>query len=103
MIDWSRGFCAAYHACLVDPETWRDIERIEILSGKINREKTGLRESADIECTDYDHGYDKWIRVWMDVEQDESGADDHRAIFTGLVSTPEQTINGRLIETDLQC
>lgn len=100
-MEWSKGFKASYHACLVNPDTWADAERIEILSGNINRTSTGLRESADIGCIDYDHGSDKWIRIWMDVEQ--AGSKEHIAMFTGLVSAPEKQIDGSIADMTLQC
>ena len=39
-MNWERGFTAAYHACLVDPVTWEDIESFDIMSGNINRTST---------------------------------------------------------------
>ena len=55
-MDWGKGYSATYYLTQVDPVTWRDIARIEITGGSINREKTGLIESADIDCTGYDDG-----------------------------------------------
>ena len=100
-MNWEQGFSTAFHACLVDPVTWEDAERIEILSGSVNRASTGLRQSADIGCIDYAHGSDKWLRIWMDVRQ--NGSTEHIAMFTGLTSAPEKTIDGTLSETTVQC
>ena len=100
-MNWDQGFTAAYHACLVDPVTWADIEPFDIGGGTINRTSTGLRQSADIECIDYSHGTDKWIRLWMDVRQ--NGSADHIALFTGLTSSPEKQIDGALSEMTVQC
>lgn len=100
-MNWSLGYKASYRAYMVDPVTWADRDAVDILSGNINRTSSGLRESADISCIDYSHGSDKWIRIWMDAEQD--GAHEHIAIFTGLTSAPERKINGTISEIDLQC
>ena len=100
-MDWNKGYGASYYMTLVDPVTWRDLERIDIVSGNINRSSSGLRESADIGCIDYEGGSDKWIRVWMDAEQD--GSSEHVALFTGLASTPEKIIDGPVYEMTLQC
>ena len=100
-MNWGKGFTAAYHACIVDPTTWKDAEPFDIMSGSINRTTTGLRQSADVGCIDYSHGSDKWLRIWMDIRQD--GDADHVALFTGLTSSPETQINGDLSETTVQC
>ena len=100
-MNWERGFTAAYHACLVDPLTWEDMEQFDIISGSISRTGTGLRQSADIGCVDYKHGTDKWLRIWMDVRQE--GSAEHIALFTGLTSSPERQIDGTLNEITVQC
>lgn len=100
-MNWERGFTAAYHACLVDPITWEDMEQFDIISGSISRTGTGLRQSADIGCVDYKHGTDKWLRIWMDVRQE--GSAEHIALFTGLTSSPERQIDGTLHEITVQC
>ncbi len=100
-MEWSLGYKASYHACMVDPVTWADRDRLDILSGSISRTNSGLRESADISCIDYPHGSDKWIRIWMDAEQ--NGSHEHIALFTGLTSAPERNIDGITEEMDLQC
>jgi len=100
-MDWTKGFGASYYACMVNPETWQDASRFEITEGSVNRVNTGLRHSADIVSDNYDGGSDKWIRIWMDVEQD--GSYDHIAIFTGLTSTPKESIDGATIDKKIQC
>lgn len=100
-MNWAQGFKTAYHASIVDPVTWADSERFEILEGSINRTDTGLRQSADIKCIDYPYGSDKWVRLWMDVEQD--GGSDHIPLFTGLTSAPERKIDGSYSEMNVEC
>lgn len=91
-MNWDAGYTTQYYGCLVDRTTWKDSKKFEILDGNISRTETNLRESADLTSTDYEFGADQYVRIWMDVSQD--GDYDHVAIFTGLVSTPEERISG---------
>ena len=100
-MNWASGYIASYHACVVDPVTWADADVIELLSGSVSRTNSGLRESADISCVDYEYGSDRWIRIWMDPEQD--GSHEHVALFTGLTSAPEKKIDGTVSEMTIQC
>ena len=60
MIEWSKGIVARYYASIVDPNTWRDIEDIQILSGSITYSNSGIRNSADISCRNFDHENEHW-------------------------------------------
>lgn len=100
-MDWSKGFSSSYHMTIVDPVTWRDIERREITSGKISKVSTGLRCSADIECTDFDPGREYWIRIWLTAKQWNNT--EPVALFTGIASTSETKINGKLSVYPVQC
>lgn len=100
-MNWNNGFSATYYATFVDPSTWRDIERFEIISGSVTRGKTGLRDSADVTCRTYDPERERWIRIYLDAKQADSGA--HEAIFTGLATSPEVKLNGNVKEYPLQC
>lgn len=100
-MDWSKGFTAAYYAYIVDPATWRETERMQITGGSVTRDGEGLRQSADIDCTEYDTGTEQWLRVYMDTEQ--AGAAAHVPVFTGLASAPERKINGVRLELSLEC
>lgn len=100
-MDWSRGFSAAYYLAVVDPASWRDVDRIEITSGSITRNGTGLRESADIQCTDYDNNRELWIRVWLDATQGETT--EHIPLFTGIACSPSTEIDGNLFKHPLEC
>lgn len=99
-MDWTRGFTANYHISVVDPFTWRDTDTIEITGGTIKRENTGLLESADIDVVNYD-GKERWIRVWLDTLQGETS--EHTPLFTGLATSPDRNLNGRLEKNGLQC
>lgn len=100
-MDWSKGFSAKYYMTVVDRHSWRDIDRIEITGGTVKREYSDLRESADIKCISYDADAEQIIRVWLDAYQTSDSS--HTPIFTGLASSPERDINGRLETNNLQC
>ena len=100
-IDWSKGFSASYYMTIVDPASWRDLERVEITGGTISRTGSGLRQSADVECTDFDPEREQWVRVYLDVAQ--AGDVAHVALFTGLSSVPERAINGNRTRYPLTC
>lgn len=115
MIDWSRGYSARYYMTIVDKSTWRDVMTIDILGGSIRRTDSDLMESADVNCINYSEAdvnkqltkkgrptvSEQYIRIWLDARQ---GADSsHTPLFTGLASSPTRTINGRRVETALQC
>lgn len=100
-MNWNKGFSATYYATIVDPATWRDTARIEIISGSVSRTSSSLRQSADITCRDYDPARETWVRVYLDARQGASGA--HEAVFTGLATSPEISINGNIKEYPLQC
>lgn len=100
-MNWNKGFSATYYATFIDPVTWRDTERFEIISGNINRTASALRASADITCRTYDTTEERWIRIYLDTKQGESG--EHVALFTGLATSPQTDINGIIKEYPLQC
>lgn len=85
-MDWNSDYTVAYYACLVDRVTWKDSKRFTINGGDISRVSTNLKESAELISDEYEDGADKYIRIWMDAEQDGDYA--HEALFTGLTSTP---------------
>lgn len=100
-MDWSKGYSASYYIAVVDPVTWRDIERLELKGGSIDREPDGLMHSADLDCNDFPTGEELFIRVYLDARQDGDGA--HVALFTGLATTPEDEYNGNLRQNAVQC
>ena len=99
-MEWNKGFSAAYYACIVDRNTWRDIERFEITGGQITRSDTSLIEAADIATTHEIDG-EQWIRIYMDARQD--GAAESVALFTGLAAAPQQTIQWGRAEYAMEC
>lgn len=99
-MDWSKGYTATFYASFVDPVTWRDIERFEIVGGSISHSDSDLRESCDLDCINYDQSQERWVRVWMDTKQD--GSSEHVALFTGLATSPDREIDGTLVSTPVE-
>lgn len=100
-MDWNKGYSASYYLTVVDPKTWRDLDRIEITGGSISREISGLRQSADIDCGDFVLGSETWVRVYLASRQ--GGDDSREALFTGLATSPDRNIKGAWEENTLQC
>lgn len=86
-MDWSKGYSSAFYCKEVDPITWRDVAEIPIKGGTVKRTISGLRQSASMNCLADLGGIEKWVRIYMDVEQEGSYA--HEAIFTGLAVCPK--------------
>ena len=101
MVDWSKGYSVSYYMTLIDSNTWRDIERIELTGGSISRSLDGLRQSASLDCSKYPPGIEQWIRVWMDVKQ--AGSNEHVPLFTGLATSPGREQEGVIETNSLEC
>lgn len=100
-MDWSKGFSAEYYMTVVDTETWRDINRVEIINGSIKKESDGLMESADVTIKDLELGMEQWVRIWL-VARSENGI-AHEPLFTGLAVSPERNIQGAYYTCDMSC
>ena len=100
-MDWSKGFSSSYYIQIVDPATWRDVERIEITEGSVTASSSGLMQSADVKCTAFDTQRERWIRIYLDAAQGQDAA--HIALFTGLTSVPEKDIDGTRETYPLAC
>lgn len=98
---WDVGYSASFYMTEVDPVTWKDKGRIEITNGSINRQTTGLRQSADVTCIDYSQNEERWVRIYLDAKQADTGA--HEALFTGLAVSPDRDIKGFWYENKVQC
>lgn len=99
-MNWANGFTAKYYVSEIDPITWRDIERFDVISGDIRRTDSNLVESADIECNHRLEG-ETWVRIWLDAKQ--IGDSVHTPLFTGLATSPETRYNGNLAFYNMQC
>lgn len=100
-VDWRKGITATYYATIVDPDSWADIGKIDLVSGSIKRETSGLQHSADIDCVNYNLTKEQYIRVWLDAKQGASFS--HTALFTGLATSSGFNIEGRTEKQTLQC
>lgn len=101
MIDWNKGFTATYYGSFVDPESFNDTERFEILSGSISNTDSGLRTSADVECRKFDATKERLIRIYLEAKQKESG--ERIPLFTGYATSPEIQMTGNIKRYPLQC
>lgn len=100
-MDYTKGYKATYYAMLLDPTTWMETERVELISGSVSQFATDLRQSAKLTVRDFDQTQEHWIRVYMDARQEADV--DHVAIFTGLVSAPKEKVDGVVATHDLEC
>lgn len=92
---WQKGYSATYYMTIVDPATWRDLSRVNITGGSIDRVSSGLLNSGTVTCKDWDRG-ETYVRVYLDTRQNDSS--EHVPLITGLTSVPEKNIDG-IIET----
>lgn len=99
-MNWDKGWTARYYATFIDKQSWRDIERFEITGGRVSRSSGELAESADIDAVGYTSG-EQWIRVYMDVSQGDTS--EHIPMFTGLATSPKDSIDGSLVTNSLEC
>lgn len=100
-MNWNAGFSASYYMTEVDPVTWQDITRIEVVSGSITRNNKDLRNSASFDCIDFDNTKEKWVRLYLDARQGQNSV--HIPMFTGLTSSPKKRINGVLVSNQVSC
>lgn len=98
-MNWSDGYTATYYLEILDAESWRGIQRLELIGGNISRTSDGLRGSADLDCRAIVG--EKYIRIWMDTMQGDSG--EHVPLFTGLTSQPDTEWNGLIPSRGLVC
>ncbi len=100
-MNWAQGYTAEYYMAIVDPNTWRDIERVEIKSGTIERNDEGIRQTASLVCSTYSQEIEQWVRIWLNTEQ--AGSSGHVALFTGLATTPQRQYDGVRNDSTLTC
>ena len=100
-MDWSSGYSSRYYMSRLDKATLKDLDRIEITGGTIKKTNTDLRESADIDCVNYQSQQEELIRVWLDIDQ--NGASDHTPLFTGIATSPTNKYSGNVKTVTVQC
>ena len=99
-MDWSKGYSSRFMAYEVDPITWKDFERVELISGSISKGTDALQQSANIDVESFDGSTEKWIRIYFDARQDLDSY--HGAMFTGLASSPNKQYEGNSLTTPVQ-
>lgn len=97
---WSEGFTGTYYITIIDPATWRDLSRMEITGGTVERSADGLLQSADLDMTELPDMTEAWVRIWMDADQ---GGVEHVALFTGLTSAPSRSLDGLRESYKVEC
>ena len=100
-MNYAAGYKATYYAEILDPLSWTEQDRLEIKSGSVKRNNKDLRQTAELDVTDFDQAKEVWIRIYMDARQNENVT--HNALFTGIVSAPETKIEGAAVTRPLQC
>lgn len=100
-MNWAKGYSASYYLSILDKETLRDIDRIELVGGTIKRSYSDLRASADIDCRGYNGDTEQYIRIWLDIKQ--NGASSHIPLFTGLATSPSHRYSGRIKSNTIEC
>lgn len=100
-MDYTESYTADFYAEFVDPVTWADTGKIEIIDGTASRSSDNLRQSAELTATDYEETQERWVRVYMDAIQGSNVS--HDAIFTGLATTPAREIDGTIVTKTLAC
>ena len=99
-MQWNKGFSAQYFITQVDPKTWGDMGSLRATSGSISRDgDSTLINSADLSL-DRDPG-EIWVRVYLYANQNGSSA--REALFTGLTSTPNNSVEGWRVSHDVTC
>ena len=99
-MEWNKGYTASYHCEIINPRTWQDAERAEVVSGSISRENSGLRESADL-ILDRRYDREQYIRLYLTASQNSDR--ERVALFTGLAVSPNRDIDGNTEEYKYEC
>lgn len=98
-MNWNSGFSSIYELRRVDHVSWRDAGVYDLTAGNISRSNSGLMESADLTMTESPG--ECWLRVYLKAKQGESG--DRVALFTGLASAPQRTLEGNAVTYKVAC
>lgn len=100
-MDYTKSYTAAFYAAFLDPVSWIETgEKLKLVSGNISRTDDGLRHTASLVVRGYDETVDRWARIYMD--SDQNGNRAHEALFTGIISTPDDSQNNAVIDVNLQ-
>ena len=100
-MDYTKGYTASFYATIVDPVSWTDQERFEIVSGSISRSETDLRQNASLTLRNYNTTSEQWIRIYMTATQ--NGNSERQALFTGLATSPSRQCDNNVWTINVQC
>ena len=100
-MNYAAGYKATYYGTLIDPSTWTETDTIYLISGTVNNTAENQRQSASFQVENFDRTREHWLRVYMDVRQNEDIA--HIPIFTGVASAPREQDEGPIATNDLIC
>ena len=100
-MEYAKGFTSSYYGYFLDTTAWADVERFEITGGSVTRESEDLRESASFDCLSYPKNTERYIRLYLDATQ--SGETVHIPLFTGLATSPQDSVKGAWTENNVQC
>ena len=98
-MNWNNGFSAQYDLMQVDPVSFMDMGSLDFTAGTIDKSNSGLMQSADLTMT-INPG-ECWVRVYLKARQSSNGA--RVALFTGLTSAPERTMDGKRVSHNVEC
>ena len=99
-MNWDVGYSSAFYGMIVNPDTWQDDERIEVVSGSISKGTTDLRQSADA-VIDRSFSEETYVRFYLIAHQDAEVV--REPLFTGLVVSPDRDIDGRRESHKVEC
>jgi hypothetical protein len=99
MPDWTKSMTQTYEYYIVDPGTWKDMKRINVIkSSSIKRDsKVETRGSASFEVTE--KLSECYIRTYLVTVQ--NGVTEKHVLGTHLVQTPSSKFNGRIANITL--
>lgn len=94
MADWTKTMQQTFEYYMVDPETWRDIKKIDcVLSSTITRDST-LDTLGSASITVSDSIGECYIRIYLVTIQ--NGIREKHALGTFLVQSPSYSFDGKI-------
>lgn len=100
-MNWNHGFTYKNYGKIVDPNSWADRDMFNIPAGTVSKRSDDVRESASLTVLDFQPTGEQWIRIYMDISQDNDSY--HVPLFTGIATTPSYDINGSVSSAKLEC
>lgn len=99
-MDYSKGYTSSFYMTLLDPVTWTDTGRMELISGSISRSETDIRQSANLSLRKWGLDGDQWIRIYMVAEY--NGTLERIPLFTGIATSPSMQFDNGVSAVDVQ-